>query len=48
MILLLHSIACRLGITLEQLLGFQPLNPVGSGETTQRATGRRQPTRRAA
>src|SRR3954449_7941406 len=26
MILLLHSIACRLGITLEQLLGFKPLD----------------------
>src|SRR3954464_7669026 len=58
MILLLHSIACRLGITLEQLLGFQPLDPVGSDEakasqdarceTTQRAMGRRRPTRRAA
>ena len=50
MILLLHSIACRLGITLEQLLGFQPLDPAGSGEakagqdapreTTQRESGR--------
>src|SRR3954470_2752350 len=28
MILLLHSIACRLGITLEQLLGFEPLDGV--------------------
>jgi transcriptional regulator with XRE-family HTH domain len=58
MILLLHSIACRLGITLEQLLGFEPLDPVASSEanagqdarceTTQRATVRRRPTRRAA
>src|SRR3954464_5817990 len=58
MILLLHSIACRLGIPLEQLLGFEPLDPVASNETkarqdarcetTQRESGRRRPTRRAA
>src|SRR3954466_11834135 len=32
MILLLHSITCRLGITLKQLLGFQLLDLVGLGE----------------
>src|SRR3954467_3132620 len=48
MILLLHSISCRLGITLEQLLGFQPLAPVGSGETTQRAPDHHRTTRQAA
>src|SRR3954470_17696142 len=46
MILLLHSIACRLGITLEQLLGFQPLDPVGSGEAKARQDAPRETTQR--
>jgi len=46
MILLLHSIACRLGITLEQLLGFQPLDPAGSGEAKADQDARRETTQR--
>jgi len=47
MILLLHSIACRLGITLEQLLGFQPLDPVGSSEAKADQDARCETTRQA-
>jgi hypothetical protein len=44
MILLLHSIACRPGITLEQLLSFQP---VGLGEAKADQDARCETTRQA-